>query len=295
MEKFGGNWTEQKLNAFIKYVKAYLMIMNKMKVKYNWQTIYFDGFAGYGKRTDPLEKEGDSLYFDFIENDVEELALYEGSVSRILNLTSPFIFDWYYFVDTKKKYVENLKKIRADINHIDKERIRIREDNCNSQLKKLAEGLKSNRNLVSLIFLDPFGMQIDWGAIKDLEGTHSDVWILIPSGVGINRLLDRKGELNHIGKLEDFFGLPRDEIENIFYESENEDTLFGVNEKTNKINHPITKIVEIYVRQLKTVWKFVTVNPLVLTNTRNTPIFHLLFASNNAAGLNIAKDIIERG
>ena len=46
MKSFGGSWTEQKLNAFIKYVEAYLTILQK----YNWQTVYFDGFAGYGKR-----------------------------------------------------------------------------------------------------------------------------------------------------------------------------------------------------------------------------------------------------
>ena len=27
MNKFGGNWTEKKLNAFVKYVKAYLTIL----------------------------------------------------------------------------------------------------------------------------------------------------------------------------------------------------------------------------------------------------------------------------
>ena len=46
MKSFGGNWTEKKLNAFIKYVIAYLKILNNAKAKFNWQTIYFDGFAG---------------------------------------------------------------------------------------------------------------------------------------------------------------------------------------------------------------------------------------------------------
>ncbi len=43
MKNFGGKWTEQKLEAFIDYVKAYLTILNKHK---KWKTIYFDGFAG---------------------------------------------------------------------------------------------------------------------------------------------------------------------------------------------------------------------------------------------------------
>jgi len=31
MKSFGGSWTEQKLNTFIKYVEAYLTILNKFK------------------------------------------------------------------------------------------------------------------------------------------------------------------------------------------------------------------------------------------------------------------------
>ena len=95
-------------------------------------------------------------------------------------------------------------------------------------------------------------------------------------------------------KLEKFFGLSIAEIENIFYKSKNEDTLFGNEVIVDKINDPITKIVEIYVNQLKTTWKYVTEKPLVLTNSKNSPIFHFLFASNNATGFKIASEIIAK-
>lgn len=293
MNNFGGNWTERKLNAFVKYVIAYLTILNSAKEKYNWETIYFDGFAGSGKRKTLNSKT--ELFQYVLDEAEEESFIYEGSVSRILRLEPPFIFDWYYFIDTNKKYISNLNEMKASIEHIDKERIRVREDNCNSQIIKLAEGLKNNRKLASLIFLDPFGMQIDWNSIKKLKGTRSDVWILIPSGVGINRLLDKKKRLNHKGKLECFFGLSIGELENIFYKSRNDDTLFGVKEITSKIDNSINKIVEIYCQQLNTIWKFVTEKPLVLTNSRNSPIFHLLFASNNKTALKIASEIIDKG
>ena len=44
--EWGGIWTEKKLNAFAKYVSAYLTIMKN----HHWKTIYFDGFAGTGNR-----------------------------------------------------------------------------------------------------------------------------------------------------------------------------------------------------------------------------------------------------
>ena len=42
-DEWGGQWTEQKLDAFTKYVEAYLTILGKHEY---WKTIYFDGFAG---------------------------------------------------------------------------------------------------------------------------------------------------------------------------------------------------------------------------------------------------------
>jgi len=44
-EEWGGKWTEKKLDAFAKYVSAYLTIMKRNPY---WKTIYFDGFAGSG-------------------------------------------------------------------------------------------------------------------------------------------------------------------------------------------------------------------------------------------------------
>jgi three-Cys-motif partner protein len=117
LKDFGGNWTEQKLNAFIKYVKAYLTILNKVKTRYNWQTIYFDGFAGYGKRESYSQDKNFSLDIFKVE-EKEEIFVYEGSVTRILNLEEPYIFDWYYFIDTNKEYVSRIEQLREKVNHI---------------------------------------------------------------------------------------------------------------------------------------------------------------------------------
>jgi hypothetical protein len=44
--EWGGPWTEKKLEAFSKYVWSYLTILKQQP---QWQTIYFDGFAGKEK------------------------------------------------------------------------------------------------------------------------------------------------------------------------------------------------------------------------------------------------------
>jgi len=145
---------------------------------------------------------------------------------------------------------------------------------------------------VALILLDPFGMQLNWESIEKFKNKRVDVWILLPSGVIINRLLDRQGNLKNINKLESFFGITSDEIQKEFYESKKENTLFGEREINHKINDPIEKIAELYIKRLKTIWDYVTEKPLVLYNNRNVPIYHFVFASNNKTAKNIASQII---
>jgi hypothetical protein len=61
-----------------------------------------------------------------------------------------------------------------------------------------------------------------------------------------------------------------------------------------KINNSIDKISEIYVNQLKKIFKHVTENPLVLKNSKNVAIYHFVFGSNNKTACNIASQIIEK-
>ena len=129
---------------------------------------------------------------------------------------------------------------------------------------------------VALILLDPFGMQLNWESIEKLKNKKVDIWILLPSGVIINRLLDRQKNLKNINKLESFFGITSDEIQKEFYESKKENTLFGEREINHKINDPIEKIAELYIKRLKTIWNYVTEKPLVLYNNRNVPIYHFV-------------------
>ena len=161
------------------------------------------------------------------------------------------------------------------------------------RLLKLSETMKKSSNkYAALVLLDPFGMQIRWDSIASLKDTRSDIWILIPTGVIVNRLLDSKCELKSIKKLTSFFGLSEEEIKNYFYKKENHSTLFGEEEIIKKVNDPIKKISKIYVDQLKTIWKYVTEKPMKLINSKNVPIFHFVFASNNQNAVKIAKQII---
>ncbi len=284
--EWGGPWTEKKLDAFSKYVWSYLTIMKNHPY---WKTIYFDGFAGSGTRSDKRSKLVEQLSIL-----PEEERAYKGAAERVLKIPDGLAFDYYYFIDRSE---ESLKKLENHLNVIEESKdktMSFKSGDCNKYLRDLSTALQSKKPAYSaLVFLDPFGMQIDWESIATLKGTRSDVWILIPTGVIVNRLLDRKGELNNLKKLESFFGITEEEIRMYFYKTERTQTLFGDSEKVMKVLKPIEKIAGLYIERLKTVWKHVTSRPLRLNNSRHVPIFHFVFATNNATGIKIANQIIE--
>ena len=291
---WGGLWTEEKLEAFEKYVNAYLTIMNVSRKKYGWKLIYFDGFAGSGSRTEKTKEKDSALLLDFFKESSimeEELNLYKGAAERVLSIPQRG-FDYYYFVD---KDPESSIKLHELLSRFENENTLVyRNSDANRQIEMLAGAMQKDKKFSSLVLLDPFGMQVDWGSIEKLKGTRTDLWILILTGVIVNRLLDRKGELTHIEKLKSFFGKDEDFLREYFYNKRTVDTLFGETEIIEKVKEPIQKIAELYIEQLHSIFKHVTPKPLVLRNSRNTPIFHFACASNNLTAVNIANEIINK-
>ena len=291
---WGGIWTEEKLDALEKYVNAYLTIMNVQKNKYGWKLIYFDGFAGSGSRNEDGSQTISDLMFDLFNDKYikeEELNTYKGSAERVLGIKQSG-FDWYYFIDKNKTSSQQLEERLAPFKQ--EKHLVFRTSDANEQVSLLADSLHKNKKQASLVLLDPFGMQVDWVSVEKLKDTRTDLWILIPTGVIVNRLLDRKCELTHIEKLTSFFGKDEDFLKDYFYKKRKVETLFGETEIIEKVKKPIEKIAELYIEQLKTIFKHVTEKPLVLYNTRNTPIFHFACASNNPTAIKIASQIINK-
>lgn len=295
-QSWGGRWTDEKLDTFEKYVKAYLTIMNKYRFRpnYGWRLLYFDGFAGSGTRVVDVHEDS-TLYKLFEEEAIteEQLNVYKGAAERVVSLETEG-FDWYYFVDLDK---DSNDKLREKLLPYQKEnqRFEFRNEDANEITKKMGQFMANNyKKWKGLVLLDPFGMSINWNTISSLKNASIDLWILVPTGVIINRLLERDGSLKHIERLKSFFGMSKEEITKFFYKKRIDNTLFGEEILTEKVQNPIQKIAELYVERLKTEFKYVTDAPLVLTNNRGVPIFHFVFASNNKTAVKIAQQIIER-
>lgn len=272
MNQFGGNWTEAKMDIVVDYTKAYLTIMNKQP----WaKTLYFDGFAGSGL----IEVE-------------ETTDRIKGTSLRILEIDKPKPFDTYYFVEKNPKIKAALES-NIQANYSGKNTYVIQED-CNVKLVAMAKYLKDNTNYRALAFIDPYGMSVNWESIYALKDLGVDLWILVPTGLGINRLLKNNGEISDawLTKLEKFLGLSREMIKYHFYKKEITNTLFGEEVKINKEKGTVSKAGELYKQRLGTVFKYVT-DPFVMRNSTNSIMYHFMMATNNSQALKIANEVIK--
>ena len=201
-------------------------------------------------------------------------------------------FDYYYFIDCDQGANDALKEKIIDFKP-QGSKMKFHAGDANEQIKKLAKALKENKKYKALVLLDPFGMQVDWNSLQLLKDTGVDLWILVPTGVIINRLLGRNGELMYIEKLVSFFGMEEADIRKHFYKTTTEQDLFGENTIVRKVSQPIKRIAELYVERLRTIFEEVTEKPFEMKNSQNMPIFHFVFASNNKTAKKIAHKSLE--
>ena len=300
--KWGGDWTVEKLDALEKYVRAYLTIMKEYAPKYGWQLFYFDAFAGSGttgKETQqPSVSASTSIFLDELADTdwagMEKEETYKGAAERVVGLDiDGFGFDYYYFVDKDTKSLTKLETMLKGQFPLRSRKMVFKTGDANKKVLELVEYAKTHPKCSALVLLDPFGMQLDWSTIKALQAIkHLDLWILVPSGVIINRLLKRDGEIMYPENLTRFFGMSENELKSYFYERQVEQTLFGNDVRIRKAKNAIERIAQLYVDRLKTLFEYVTEKPLVLRNSTKCPIFHFVFASHNETGLKIASQIV---
>lgn len=136
-------------------------------------------------------------------------------------------------------------------------------------------------------------MQVEWRSIESLRGLPIDLWILVPTGMGVNRLLKTNGQISDswLERLEVFLGLPREDIEKHFYKKSN--TLFPDITQLKKERDAIDKSAKLYRNRLMEVFEYVS-KPYELKNSSNAIMFHLFLISNNETAIKIANDIVKK-
>ena len=280
-QQFGGDWTEQKLECVSKYLNAYTTIMNKQRFKF----AYIDAFAGTGYREIMLDEDINEVMFPELESQ-EVINFRQGSARNALEVEPPF--ENYIFIEEDKGNYSELEKLKQE--YPDKKIDCIRAD-ANKYFKDTCS--KTWENHRALIFLDPFGMQVEWKTIELIANTKAiDLWLLFPIGT-VNRLLKRNGDIRQSirDKLNRFFG--DDDWFHVFYGISEQIHLFDEEEEWEKIGNIFTEIEQYFIDRLNGIFAGVANNPLSLRNSKNVPLYLLCFAAANNKGAPIAVNIAQ--
>lgn len=286
LQQFGGDWTRIKLEHIGKYLAAYTRALKNM----NFHLIYIDAFAGTGYRTVEFKDDKQSLLFpDQAGEDAE--ILHAGS-ARIALETDP-CFAEYYFVEQSFDKCRELGLLKQEYPER-AQNIRIIQKDANDFIQDICHQFRMNTSWRSVLFLDPFGMNVSWDSVEAIADTHAiDMWYLFPLGVGVNRLLTKDGNipLKWQAKLDRIFGDKgwRD----IFYKKVATPSLFeDITEATRK-TAGFEEITRYLIKRLQTKFAGVAKNPLPLLNSRKNPLYLLCFACGNKRGAPIALRIAE--
>jgi three-Cys-motif partner protein len=167
-----GKWSEDKLQLLEKYLKAYSDIMNSQKQEWLKAYYYIDAFAGSVK---PKAKSDEERFI-------------AGSPLRALQCEPPF--DDYWFIELSSWRVGRLKELQKQFPHL---KIDIWEGDSNEILcKKVIPEITMKSKQRGLVFLDPFGLQVDFETVKALAKANTfDLFVNFPI-MAITRILKRE-------------------------------------------------------------------------------------------------------
>jgi three-Cys-motif partner protein len=284
VHRFGGDWTSSKLDVLANYLASYTTALkDKPSAGRPFRKAYIDAFAGTGYRAERGDQAGtDELLFPDLAEDAAQRFL-DGS-ARLALKTNPR-FDCYIFIERNHDRCGQLEGLKQEFPALAAD-VTVLEGDANVKLQSLCE--KDWRLNRAVLFLDPYGMQVEWKTIEAVAATKAiDLWVLFPLGIGVNRLLTRSGDIpiawrQRLDKL-----LGTTDWYDEFYRVESEVTLFGTSEE-RVVKAGTAAIGEYFNSRLRSVFADVAAEPKVLRNSTKCPLYLLCFAVGNDAGAPIA-------
>lgn len=254
-QKFGGLWTEQKLEMVSKYLNFYLIALKYQRFK----KVYIDVFAGTGS---------------ILSKDEERVLA--GSAKRALSIEEKF--DKYYFVEYDKDKVIELKNMVHDEFPNLEDRVVIRQGDANIQLLRILAEIDWT-NTRGVLFIDPFATQFEWNSLIEVAKSKSlDIWYLFPIGA-LNRLLKNDGDLDPTWEKCVDRLLGDQDWKAAFYKVSPQQSLFG-NEEIEK-DGSVSNMREYIIAKMRKVFPGVAPNPYVFRGPTNSPLFLFCFAVSN--------------
>jgi three-Cys-motif partner protein len=287
---FGGDWTEIKLGLLAKYLAAYRQVFTRNAKAAFLRTWYVDAFAGTGSRTAADSRAIGGGIFDEVYEDAETSQYKDGSARIALGLQSPF--DKYLFIEQSSSRAGELRDcIEKDFPEL-LDRCELKNDDANKVLRSWCKERDWSKER-AVVFLDPYGMQVEWGTIEALAATKGvDLWYLFPLGVARMLTLDGKIDESWRKRLDTLFGT--DDWSSRFYQTKVRTGLFGEFEEL--VRDATVQNIQGFIKERLGTQFTAVANSRVLRNSKSSPLFALCFAASNEKGaptaLKIAQGIL---
>lgn len=164
---FGSQSTDLKLQIIERYLREFTKAL-RPQFRELW---YIDAFAGTGSRT----VKHDALPADLWREEIAERIEQRRGSARIALDVEPR-FDQLMFIEKKKKHYDALVALQAE--HPNRN-ISVRRGDANEQILELINR-KSWAGVRAVIFLDPYGMNLNWTTLEAIRNTRAiDVWYLV--------------------------------------------------------------------------------------------------------------------
>jgi len=259
-QKFGGDWTIEKLNILSDYLDFYLKALKSQPFK----KVYIDAFAGSGR----IETR----------DGTEQIT---GSIRLALQAQNKF--DRYVFIEKNPEFAAELQNIVESEFPMLKNRVHVYAEDCNKKLAEICDVTNPSiakfwREHRAVLFLDPYATQVKWTTLEAVAGTQAiDLWYLFPFSAA-QRMLPKDGVVESWEqKLNDLFG--DDGWKSRFYKLNPQLSLDGIDTTIKDVN---TEELAAYIcERLKSIFPYVADNPRFLYNTKMSPLFLFCFAVSN--------------
>jgi three-Cys-motif partner protein len=263
---FGGPWTERKLSVVRRYLETYAQALKNQA----FERVYIDAFAGTGDRTD--NRRASLPLLDLPEFD----AVAKGSTRIALEVEPPF--HRYIFIERAAKRASELSILKSEFAN---RSIKIVNADANDAIKDICSRTDWRRTR-GVAFLDPYGLQVSWETLVAISITQAlDAWILFPTGMGLNRLLTKRGDIPSEWQetLDRFLGTA--EWRSAFYQLEQTPDLFDDDRRQSVKNADAEKFEMFILGRLRTIFPVVLNKSVALTNTKGQTMYLLCFVSAN--------------
>lgn len=268
-QRFGGEWTGSKLKILQAYLETYTTLMKNQ----GFTLHYVDAFAGSGSVRVADDADGS----DFLN----------GSVQIALDIDNR-PFDHLLFVDIDARNVDSLQELIRNRN--EQRRAEARRGNANDILPQFLNDM--GRFDRAVVFLDPFGAQVDWRpTVQSIARSEKcDTWILFPSGYIRRFLIPRRGTVRSDADREELVRVFGDDPTAELQRPVSQPSFFDPPGEV-ETEAGTAAIVAAYQRRLGREFAEVAQVSRTLRNSNNAPIYEFIFAAANPRGAGKAVEI----